>query len=103
MSFFQETDWGDCCEKILLPPTHPNAEVIEIPGYKLVYCNGVCPRIYRIYQGEQMLGLVFEHLTYWSNEIDNQQYAKPLNAVIALDDFLLAASMTNKTDEKIAA
>ncbi|MBD2458871.1 hypothetical protein H6G80_33055 [Nostoc sp. FACHB-87] len=102
MSFHQEADWGECCEKILLPPTHPNAEVIEIPGYKLVYCNGACPKNYRVYKGESMLGLVFQYITHWSNEIDNEQYAKPLNAVVALDDFL-AASMTITTDESIAA
>ncbi|MBE9210639.1 hypothetical protein IQ244_29880 [Nostoc sp. LEGE 06077] len=103
MSFFQEPDWGDCCEKILLPPTHPNAEVIEIPGYKLVYCNGACPRNYRVYKGESMLGLIFQHIAHWSSGIDEIRYAQPLNAVIALDDFLLAASMANKTDENIAA
>jgi hypothetical protein len=103
MSFLQEPNWGERCEPILLPPNHPNAEVIEIPGYTLVYCSGACPRIYRIYKDKSMLGLVFEHLTYWSNEIDNQQYVKPLNAVMALDDFLLAANMTKATDENIAA
>ncbi|MBD2452277.1 hypothetical protein H6G76_35290 [Nostoc sp. FACHB-152] len=50
-----------------------------------------------------MLGLVFEHLTHWSNEIDNQQYAEPLNAVVALDDFFLAASLSNANDKNIAA
>ncbi|MBD2302775.1 hypothetical protein [Nostoc sp. FACHB-190] len=103
MSFHQEADWGECCEPMLLSPNHQNTEVIEISGYKLVYCFGACPRIYRIYQSEQMLGLVFEHLTYWSNEIDNQQYAKPLNAVVAVDDFFKAASMAKKTNENIAA
>ncbi|WP_190709082.1 hypothetical protein [Nostoc sp. FACHB-152] len=86
-----------------MPPTDSNAEVIKIADYTLIYCSGACPRLYRIYKGEQMLGLVFEHLTHWSNEIDNQQYAEPLNAVVALDDFLLAASLDDKTDENIAA
>lgn len=31
---------GDCLEKILLPPTDPNAEVMEISVYKLVYVGG---------------------------------------------------------------
>lgn len=103
MSFLQDPDWGDCCEPILLSPNHPNAELIEIPGYTLVYCNGACPKIYRVYKGESMLGLVFQHLTHWSSGIDEIRYAKPLNAAMALDDFLLAASMTKTTDENLAA
>ncbi|MBD2440963.1 hypothetical protein [Nostoc sp. FACHB-110] len=98
MSFVQDPDWGDCCEPILLSPTHPNAELVEIPGYTLVYCNGVCPKIYRVYKGESMLGLVFQHITYWTNEVDANQYAKPLNAAVALDNFLLVASMAKATN-----
>ncbi|MBW4457104.1 MAG: hypothetical protein KME55_33055 [Nostoc indistinguendum CM1-VF10] len=40
----QEAQLDDPREKILLPPTDPNAEVIEISGYKLVYVNGAAPR-----------------------------------------------------------
>ncbi|BBD63266.1 hypothetical protein NIES2109_61160 (plasmid) [Nostoc sp. HK-01] len=101
MSFFQDPDWGECCEPILLPPTHPNAELIEISGYTLVYCSGACPKIYRVYKGESMLGLVFQHIMYWTNEVDENQYTKPLNAAVALDDS--AASMAKATDENIAA
>ncbi|MBD2458324.1 hypothetical protein H6G80_30185 [Nostoc sp. FACHB-87] len=103
MSFLQDPDWGECCKPILLSPTHPNAELIKISGYTLVYCSGACPKIYRVYKGESMLGLVFQHLTHWSSGVDQIRYAKPLNAVVALDDFLLAASMTKTTDENIAA
>ncbi|MBW4564529.1 MAG: hypothetical protein KME32_26030 [Mojavia pulchra JT2-VF2] len=102
MSFLQDPDWGECCELILLSPNHPNAELIEISGYTLVYCNGVCPKIYRVYKCESMLGLVFQHITHWTNEVDEKQYAKPLNAAVALDDFLNTASMA-KTDGNIAA
>ncbi|MCC5640457.1 hypothetical protein LC593_32445 [Nostoc sp. CHAB 5844] len=98
MSFLQDPDWGDCCEPILLSQTHPNAELIEISGYTLVYCKGVCPRIYRVYKDDSMLGLVFQHLTHWSSGVDQIRYTKPLNAVLALDGFLFAASMAdNKT------
>jgi hypothetical protein len=102
MSFFEDPDWGECCEPMLLSPTHPNAELIQIPGYTLVYCYGACPKIYRVYKGESMLGLVFQHITYWSNEVNNNQYAKPLNAVMVLDDVFLAASIDKITDENIA-
>ncbi|WP_157374159.1 hypothetical protein [Nostoc sp. PCC 7107] len=43
-----------------------------------------------------MLGLVFQHITYWTTEVDEKQYVKPLNAAVALDNFLFAAS-DNKT------
>ncbi|MEH2122777.1 hypothetical protein [Nostoc sp.] len=33
----QEAQLHDSLEKILLPPTNPNAEVQKISGYKLVY------------------------------------------------------------------
>ncbi len=46
----QATQLDDPTEKILLPPTDPNAEVMEISGYKLVYVNGACPRNYRVYK-----------------------------------------------------
>ncbi|MBH8551474.1 hypothetical protein I8751_03575 [Nostocaceae cyanobacterium CENA357] len=48
----QADDWGECCEKLLLPATDSNAEIIEITGYKLVYVNGACLRIYRVYKTE---------------------------------------------------
>lgn len=55
----QEAQLDDPREKILLPPTDPNAEVQEIPGFKLVYVNGACPRNYRVYKADSMLGVIF--------------------------------------------
>ncbi|MEA5508028.1 hypothetical protein VB735_34085 [Halotia wernerae UHCC 0503] len=98
----QADDWGECCEKILLPPTNPNAEIVQISGYKLVYVNGACPRIYRVYKTDSMIGLVFQHITYWSNEVDKIQYAKPLNAVIGLDDFMKLAGKS-RASKSLAA
>ncbi|MFN6569180.1 hypothetical protein [Dendronalium sp. ChiSLP03b] len=103
MPSLQDPDWGECSEKILLSPTDPNAEVIDIPGYTLVYCNGVCPKNYRVYKADSMIGLVFQHLTHWSNSVDSLRYTQPLNAVMALDEFLFAASMTKAADKSIAA
>ncbi|ODG99883.1 hypothetical protein A4S05_35715 [Nostoc sp. KVJ20] len=92
-------DWDEHGEKILLPPTDANAQVIEISVYKLVYCNGACPKNYRVYKAGSMLGLVFQHITHWSNEVDEIRYPQPLNAVIALENFLKTTSI----DKTVAA
>jgi hypothetical protein len=81
----------DCQQKILLPPTDPNAEVTEIPGYKLVYVNGACPRTYRVYKAHSMIGVIFQHITHWSNAVDQIRYAESLDAAVALDDFMKVA------------
>lgn len=75
-------------EEILLPPTDPNAEVIEISVYKLVYVNGACPRTYRVYKAHSMIGLLFEHITHWSNAVDSLRYAQAIDAAVSLDDFM---------------
>ncbi|MBD6621216.1 hypothetical protein FNW02_37355 [Komarekiella sp. 'clone 1'] len=76
-------------DRILLPPTDPNAEVWDISGYRLVYCKGACPKVYRVYRDDSMLGLVFQHITHWANEVDKIRYAKPLDAAVALINFAL--------------
>lgn len=74
-------------DKILLPPTDPHAEVLNISGYKLVYVKGACPKVYRVYKDDSMLGLVFQHITHWANEVDEIRYAEPRDAVVGLDNF----------------
>lgn len=83
---------------VLLPPTDPNAEILDISGYRLVYCRGVCPRVYRAYKGDLMLGLVFEHLTHWSNAVDNIRHQEPLSAAITLDEFMQVAGVIRKAN-----
>ncbi|MBD2471419.1 hypothetical protein [Nostoc sp. FACHB-145] len=91
-----------------MPPTNPNADLFEISGYRLVYHHGACPRVYRAYKGHSMLGLVFEHLTHWSNCVDNIRYEQPLNTAfvfdvaegIALDEFMQAAGVIRKANEE---
>nr|WP_322708717.1 hypothetical protein [Nostoc sp. ChiSLP03a]MDZ8209829.1 hypothetical protein [Nostoc sp. ChiSLP03a] len=92
-------DWDEHGETILLPPIDPNAEVIKISPYELVYCNGACPKNYRVYKADSMLGLVFQHITHWSNEVDEIRYTQLLNAVIALENFLKTTSI----DKTVAA
>ncbi|MCC5668230.1 hypothetical protein LC653_31305 [Nostoc sp. CHAB 5784] len=73
----QKAQSDDPREKILLPPTDPNAEVMEIRGYNLVYVNGACPRNYRVYKADSMIGVIFQHITHWSNAIDKIRFDTP--------------------------
>ncbi|WP_193200015.1 hypothetical protein [Nostoc sp. MG11] len=81
-------------EEILLPPTDPNAEIIELADYKLVYCGGACPRTYRVYKAHSMIGLLFEHITHWSNAVDKIRYAQAMDAAIGLDEFMEMAKIS---------
>ncbi|MCC5600864.1 hypothetical protein [Nostoc favosum] len=91
---------GDCLEKILLPPTDPNAEVMRISGYKLVYVNGACPRNYRVYKADSMIGVIFQHITHWSNGVDSLRYAEPVDAAVGLDEFMKVARISKATTEQ---
>ncbi|MDZ8096896.1 MAG: hypothetical protein RMZ42_33885 [Nostoc sp. DedQUE05] len=96
----QEAHLDNPLEKILLPPTDPNAEVQEIPPYKLVYVNGACPRVYRVYKGYSMIGVIFQHITHWSNAVDKIRYAKSLDAAVRLDNFMIMTGRLTATTEK---
>ncbi|AUB44982.1 Pyruvate:ferredoxin oxidoreductase and related 2-oxoacid:ferredoxin oxidoreductases, beta subunit (plasmid) [Nostoc flagelliforme CCNUN1] len=91
---------GDCLEKILLPPTDPNVEVMRISGYKLVYVGGACPRNYRVYKADSMIGVIFQHITHWSNGVDSLRYAEPVDAAVRLDKFLNVAKISTTATEK---
>ncbi|MDM9580222.1 hypothetical protein [Nostoc sp. GT001] len=96
----QEAQLDNPKEKILLPPTDPNAEVQEIPPYKLVYVDGACPRVYRVYKGHSMLGVIFQHITHWSNAVDKIRYAESLNAAVGLNDFMVMTGRLTAATEK---
>ncbi|MEJ6485247.1 hypothetical protein N0Y54_28710 [Nostoc punctiforme UO1] len=97
----QQTELEESLEKILLPPTDPNAEVQEIPGYKLVYADGACPRNYRVYKGDSMIGVIFQHITHWSNGVDSLRYAKSVDAAVGLDNFMKVARVSKATTEQL--
>lgn len=97
----QEAQLDDPKEKILLPPTDPNAEVIQITGYKLVYVNGACPRNYRVYKADSMIGVVFQHITHWSNAVDKIRYAKSVDAAVGLDEFMKVARVSTTATEQL--
>ncbi|WP_175586782.1 hypothetical protein [Nostoc sp. UIC 10630] len=87
----KEAQFDNSQEKILLSPTDPNAEVQEIPGYKLVYADGACPRNYRVYKGDSMIGVIFQYITHWSNGVDSLRYAQAEEAAVGLDEFMKVA------------
>jgi hypothetical protein len=103
MLSLQQAELDNSLEKILLPPTDPNAEVIEIPGYKLVYVNGACPRNYRVYKAHSMIGVIFQHITHWSNAVDQIRYTQAIDAAVGLDDFMKVAGRFTVTDKPLAA
>lgn len=96
----QEAQLDESTEKILLPPTDPNAEVQEIPPYKLVYVNGACPRNYRVYKGHSMIGVIFQYITHWSNGVDSLRYAESVDAAIGLDEFMNVVRVSKAATEQ---
>ncbi len=96
----QAVQLEESLDKILLPPTDPNAEVMEILGYKLVYVGGACPRNYRVYKAHSMIGVIFQHITHWSNGVDSLRYAKPIDAAVGLDEFLNVAKISATATEQ---
>lgn len=96
----QEDQLDNPLQKILLPPTDPNAEVQEIPPYKLVYVNGACPKVYRVYKAHSMIGVIFQHITHWSNAVDHIRYAQPKDAAVGLDNFLNMARISTAATEQ---
>ncbi|HYX16210.1 MAG TPA: hypothetical protein VE944_17940 [Nostoc sp.] len=97
---FQEDQLDNPLQKILLPPTDPNAEVEEIPPYKLVYVDGACPRVYRVYKAHSMIGVIFQHITHWSNGVNQIRYAESLDAAVGLDNSMTMAGYFTATTEK---
>ena len=96
----QEDQLNNPLQKILLPPTDLNAEVEEIPLYKLVYVNGACPKAYRVYKAHSMIGVIFQHISHWSNAVDKIRYAKPVDAAVGLDEFLKVTRISKATTEQ---
>ncbi|WP_242055824.1 hypothetical protein [Nostoc flagelliforme] len=97
----EQTQLKESLDKILLPPTDPNAEVMEILGYKLVYVDGACHRNYRVYKSHSMIGVIFQHITHWSNGVDSFRYAESVDAALRLDDFLNVARVSTTASEQL--
>ncbi|MBD2247616.1 hypothetical protein [Nostoc sp. FACHB-888] len=96
----QQTQLEEFLDKILLPPSDPNAEVMEISVYILVYVGGACPRNYRVYKADSMIGVIFQHITHWSNGVDSLRYAESVDAAVGLDDFMKVARVSRTAIEQ---
>ncbi len=73
---------------------------MEISVYKVVYVGGACPRNYRVYKAHSMIGVVFQHITHWSNGVDSLRYAEPVDAAVGLDDFMNVAKVSRTATEQ---
>lgn len=69
-------------------------------GYKLVYVGGACPRNYRVYKGDSMIGVIFQYITHWSNRVNSLQYAEALDAAVGLDNFMTMTGYFTATTEQ---
>ncbi|MEA5603203.1 hypothetical protein [Nostoc sp. UHCC 0252] len=56
-----------------------------------------------MYRDDSMLGLVFQHITHWANEVDEIRYAKPRDAVVGLESFVKAADKPRKKAVELEA
>ncbi|BBD70041.1 hypothetical protein NIES4072_64210 [Nostoc commune NIES-4072] len=50
-----------------------------------------------------MIGVIFQHITHWSNAMDQIRYAQAAEAAVGLDDFMKVAKKSRVTDKAIAA
>ncbi len=47
-----------------------------------------------------MIGVIFQHITHWSNAVDKIRYAKSVDAAVALDDFMtMTGYFTTSTEQ----
>ncbi|MFS0520241.1 hypothetical protein ACEYW6_36975, partial [Nostoc sp. UIC 10607] len=60
-----------------------------------------CPRNYRVYKGDSMIGVIFQHITHWSNAVDKIRYAESVDAAVGLDDFMKVARISATTTEQL--
>ena len=73
---------------------------MEISGYKLVDVGGAYPRNYRVYKADSMIGVIFQHITHWSNGVDSLRYAESIDAAVRLDEFLKVARISRTVTEQ---
>ncbi|MEH2283502.1 MAG: hypothetical protein V7K90_19580 [Nostoc sp.] len=47
-----------------------------------------------------MIGVIFQHITHWSNAVDKIRYAESLDAAVGLDDFMTMTGRLTATTEQ---
>lgn len=47
-----------------------------------------------------MIGVIFQHITHWSNAVDKIRYAESLDATVGLDNFMMMTGRLTATTEK---
>ncbi len=47
-----------------------------------------------------MIGVIFQHITHWSNGVDSLRYAESVDAAVGLDEFLKVANVSKATTEQ---
>ncbi len=62
---------------------------VEVGNYTLIHVSSE-PSIktYRCYKNDSMLGVIFQHPTYWSNSVDNLKHFEAIDAAVFLDKFM---------------
>lgn len=59
--------------------------------YTLQYVFGAAPRTYRVYNSnDSMIGVIFEHINYWSNAMDGIKHFEAIDAAVCLDALMKA-------------
>ncbi len=51
-------------------------------------------------KADSMIGVVFQHITHWSNAVDQIRYAEPVDAAVGLDEFMtMTGYFTTATEQ----
>ncbi|MBD2534692.1 hypothetical protein H6G97_36555 [Nostoc flagelliforme FACHB-838] len=53
-----------------------------------------------MYKADSMIGVIFQHITHWSNGVDSLRYAEPIDAAVGLDEFLNVARISKTPTEQ---
>jgi hypothetical protein len=49
-----------------------------------------------------MIGVIFQHITHWSNGVDSLRYAEQVDAAVGLDDFMtMTGYFTTATEPEL--
>jgi len=49
-----------------------------------------------------MIGVIFQHITHWSNGVDSLRYAESVDVAVGLDEFLKVVTISRTATEQPA-